>query len=67
MFAAVGTSVPRHILARRLDAAHGVLTTDRELLTADVAARCGFTSAAYFSRTFHERFGVTAGEVRHGG
>ena len=64
LFAAAGTSVPKHILARRLDAAYSVLATTTELRTADVAARCGFTSAAYFSQTFRRRFGVTAGEVR---
>ncbi|MFF7394737.1 AraC family transcriptional regulator [Streptomyces scabiei] len=31
-----------------------------------MAVRCGFTSVAYFSRTFRERFDVTAGEVRAG-
>jgi AraC-like DNA-binding protein len=66
LFAAAGTSVPKHILARRLDAAYSVLTTDKTLRTADVAARCGFTSTAYFSQSFRKRFGVTAGEVRRG-
>lgn len=66
LFAAAGTSVPKHILARRLDAAYSVLTTDDALRTAEVAARCGFTSVAYFSQTFRRRFGVTAGEVRRG-
>jgi AraC-like DNA-binding protein len=64
LFAAAGTSVPRHILARRLDAAYSVLTSDNDLRTAEVAARCGFTSVAYFSQTFRGRFGVAAGEVR---
>jgi AraC-like DNA-binding protein len=64
LFAAAGTSVPKHILSRRLDAAYSVLTTDKALRTADVAARCGFTSVAYFSQTFRARFGVPAGEVR---
>jgi AraC-like DNA-binding protein len=66
LFAAAGTSVPGHILSRRLDAAYSTLTSDptRGLRTSDVAAQCGFTSVAYFSRTFHERFGVTAGELR---
>jgi transcriptional regulator GlxA family with amidase domain len=31
---------------------------------AEVAARCGFTSAAYFSHAFRERFGLRASEVR---
>jgi AraC-like DNA-binding protein len=68
LFAAAGTSVPGHVLSRRLDAAYSMLTSDSTsgLRTSDVAARCGFTSVAYFSRTFRERFGVTAGEVRAG-
>jgi AraC-like DNA-binding protein len=68
LFAAAGTSVPRHILSRRLDAAYSMLTTDpaKGLRTSDVAARCGFTSVGYFSQTFRRRFGITAGEVRHG-
>ncbi|HEX6352832.1 helix-turn-helix domain-containing protein [Actinophytocola sp.] len=64
LFAAAGTSVPRHILSRRLDMAYSMLTTATGPRTSDVAARCGFTSVAYFSQTFRKRFGVTAGEVR---
>jgi AraC-like DNA-binding protein len=64
LFAAAGTSVPRHILSRRLDAAYSVLTGGNDLRTAEVAARCGFTSVAYFSQTFRRRFGVPAGQVR---
>ncbi|MFJ4206744.1 helix-turn-helix domain-containing protein [Streptomyces sviceus] len=68
LFAAAGTSVPGHILSRRLDAAYSMLTSEptSRLRTAEVAARCGFTSLAYFSRTFRDRFGITAGEVRAG-
>jgi AraC-like DNA-binding protein len=40
--------------------------TAKGLRTSEVAGRCGFTSAAYFSQTFRQRFGVTAGEVRRG-
>jgi AraC-like DNA-binding protein len=68
LFAAAGTSVPRHILSRRLDTAYSMLTGDTasDLRTADIAARCGFTSMAYFSQTFRKRFGRTAAEVRRG-
>jgi len=66
LFAETGTSVPQHILARRLDLAHSVLRhpDSRHLLVVDVAARCGFTSTAYFSETFKRRFKSTAGDVR---
>jgi AraC-like DNA-binding protein len=68
LFAAAGTSVPRHILARRLDAAYSLLLAGpaKGPRTSDVAARCGFTSMAYFSQAFRKRFGITAGEVRRG-
>ncbi|WP_194910887.1 helix-turn-helix domain-containing protein [Catenulispora rubra] len=70
LFAEVGASVPRHILARRLDLAYSTLrhAPGPGISTAEAAARCGFTSMSHFSRTFHQRFGVTAGKVRsHGG
>ena len=66
LFAESGASIPEHILARRLDLAHTVLRRPdtRDLRVVDVAARCGFTSTAYFSETFKRRFGSTAGYVR---
>lgn len=66
LFAETGTSVPKHILARRLDLAHSLLRRPdtRDLRVVDIAARCGFTSTAYFSETFKRRFGSTAGDVR---
>jgi AraC-like DNA-binding protein len=68
LFADAGTSVPRHILARRLDLAHSMLTHDlaEGERIVDIAAQCGFTSTAYFSQAFKARFGVTAGDVRRG-
>jgi len=66
LFAEAGTSVPRHILGRRLDWAYGLLSNRPELGTAQVAARAGFTSTAYFSQSFVRRFGVHAGCVRRG-
>lgn len=63
LFAETGHSVPRHILSRRLDLAHNVLSRSAAR-TIDVAAECGFTSMAYFSQEFKQRFGTTAGEVR---
>lgn len=75
VFAADGTSVPRHILSRRLELAYAILAApapQRPPLTragaeesvADVAFRCGFTSATYFSHMFREHFGMRAGDVR---
>jgi len=67
VFAADGTSVPRHVLARRLQLAYDMLAARSvgpgETVT-DVAARCGFTSTAYFSHVFRAHFGLRASEVR---
>jgi AraC-like DNA-binding protein len=66
LFAADGTSVPRHILTRRLQLAYAVLTTGGPGLdtVADIAARCGFTSVTYFSHAFRQHFGLRATDVR---
>jgi AraC-like DNA-binding protein len=64
VFAAGGTSVPRHILTRRLELARTLLTGPGPDPVADVAARCGFTSATYFSHVFRGHFGVRASELR---
>lgn len=66
VFADSGQSVPKYILARRLDAAYGRLTSSdaATLRTIDVAQAWGFSSPAYFSQSFHKRFGETAGSVR---
>ncbi|WGL52209.1 helix-turn-helix domain-containing protein [Nocardioides sp. BP30] len=69
LFADAGTSVPRHILARRLDLAHSMLTHDvgGHVRIVDIAGQCGFTSMAHFSQAFRRRFDATPGEVRLGG
>jgi AraC-like DNA-binding protein len=67
VFAADATSVPRQILSRRLDVAYSMLfsAAGREDGTvADIAARCGFTSATYFSHAFHQHFGHRASDIR---
>ncbi|MXG89277.1 helix-turn-helix domain-containing protein [Nocardioides sp. YIM 123512] len=66
-FAAAGTSLPRYVLGRRLDAAYGILVTPGAPPTAEVAAGLGFASPAYFSQSFRRRFGVAAGTVRRTG
>ena len=68
VLAAGGTTVPRLVRSRRLELAYAMLAgpADPSLAppVAEVAARCGFTSATYFSHAFRERFGLRAGEVR---
>jgi AraC-like DNA-binding protein len=64
IFAAEDTSVPRHILARRLVLARSVLRATATMTVAEVAARCGFTSAAYFSHAFRQHFGRSASDIR---
>jgi AraC-like DNA-binding protein len=67
VFAADGTSVPRHILSRRLHRAHAMLampTTNQTGTVAEIAGRCGFTSVTYFSHAFRARFGQRAGDIR---
>jgi AraC-like DNA-binding protein len=66
VFAADGTSVPRHILSRRLRLAYSILSggAGADRTVADVAARCGFTSVTYFSHVFRQRFGERASDIR---
>jgi AraC-like DNA-binding protein len=64
LFAADGRSVPGHILGRRLELARSILSAPRSPTVAEVAARCGFTSAAYFSHAFRHQFGHRAGDLR---
>jgi transcriptional regulator GlxA family with amidase domain len=66
VFAELGTTFPRHVLRRRLDLAHSLLTGPEAgtLVTATVAARCGFHSVSRFSQNFRDRFGVAPGELR---
>lgn len=63
-FAAAGTSLPQFIMARRLERARGLLVSGERRTIADVAARCGFGSAAYFSQAFRAHFGVRAADAR---
>jgi AraC-like DNA-binding protein len=72
IFAADGTSLPRYVLARRLELAHALLgapptrsahSSDWGETVAAIAAACGFTSVTYFSHVFSRRFGRRAGEV----
>jgi len=65
LFAADATSLPRHILSRRLELAYSILATPATARTvADVAASCGFTTVTYFSHTFRHHFGHRASDLR---
>ncbi|MFF4316041.1 AraC family transcriptional regulator [Streptomyces sp. 900105755] len=63
VFAAGGTTVPQYLLARRLEGARALLAGGGNPTVAEVAARCGFGSAARFSHRFKERYGVRATDV----
>ncbi|MFZ0185985.1 MAG: AraC family transcriptional regulator [Streptosporangiaceae bacterium] len=68
VFAADGISVPRHILERRLQLARALLSStahaERASTVAEIAGRCGFTSATYFSHAFRRCFAQRAGDLR---
>lgn len=68
VFAADGSSVPRHILLRRLDLAYSMLSsataTESRQTVAGIASNCGFTSVTYFSHTFRQHFGHRASDIR---
>ena len=66
VFAADGTSIPRHVLGRRLQLAYTMLADPASAGPAveDVSGCCGFTSPAYFSHVFRRHFGERAAEVR---
>lgn len=63
----MGTTPKDYLLHCRLDRACQLLVSSRQndLLIKDVALRCGFSDALYFSRTFHSKIGVTPSEYMH--
>jgi AraC-like DNA-binding protein len=66
VFADSDTSLPRHVLALRLDAAHQLLEKPAatSMTIAEIAHHCGFSSAAHFSNAFSTHFGERASDVR---
>ncbi|MDT5032360.1 MAG: hypothetical protein QOC94_2531 [Actinoplanes sp.] len=64
MFADSGTSFPSFVTARRLERATTLLTQSSPLPIGDVAAACGFSSASYFCRVFHDQVGMTPQQWR---
>lgn len=67
IFAAqTGVSPMQYLHLVRVQAAQALLS-DRELSVAEVAARCSFADAGYFSRTFRSVTGVSPSEFRSSG
>jgi AraC-like DNA-binding protein len=66
VFAEDDTSLPKYVLARRLETARALLQQPAatSMTIAEVAHQCGFTSAAHFSNAFTSRFGERATDVR---
>jgi AraC-like DNA-binding protein len=63
-FALAGPTFPQHVLARRLDRAHALLTRFPQVPVSEVARRCGFGTPSRFSQAFHSRFGLRPSDVR---
>lgn len=60
VFAQVGTTPSRFLLARRLEAAAMALRRlDRPCSITAISLDCGFNDLSYFSRSFRNRFGVS--------
>jgi len=66
-FGETGRGVARTILEMRLELAHEMLTRPNAPQVQEVAARCGFVSAAHFSRVFRARYEATPAEVQQRG
>lgn len=62
---ALGTTVQKTIAATRIEAARQLLRTS-DLSIAQIAARCGFASQEYFSRSFAKAAGTAPGIWRLG-
>ncbi|MEU2181712.1 helix-turn-helix domain-containing protein [Streptomyces thermolilacinus] len=68
LFERQGTTVAALVRRRRLERARRDLAdpAHRDTPIGVVAARCGFTAAAHFSRAFHAAYGVSPREYRVG-
>ncbi|AMM34370.1 AraC family transcriptional regulator [Sinomonas atrocyanea] len=66
VFTEAGEPPGAYVLRRRLERAAALLADPGEGTTpiAAIAARCGFSSQAYFARAFRARFGTTPREAR---
>lgn len=64
-FARLSDATPRQwIMEHRLDLAHKILESSRQLPAAEVAMRVGFKNRSHFSTAFKTRFGYAPGSVR---
>lgn len=61
---AIGESVAAYVIRRRLERAAFLLKRVSELTVTQVALRVGFKSLEHFSRSFKDKFGLTANEFR---
>lgn len=59
----LNSSVTRYIISARLNKVHSLLALP-ELQIKSIAARCGFSSAAFMTYSFRKRFGMTPTEYR---
>lgn len=66
VFAECGTSVPRFVVRRRVEMAGRMLRMPSyaEQTVEAIGLRCGFSSAAQFSRVFREQSGMSPSEAR---
>lgn len=66
LFAAEDINFATMLKIRRLERCHAELTSPlhAQLSISEIAFRWGFNDAAHFSRSFRERFGITARELR---
>ncbi|SQF99027.1 transcriptional regulator, AraC family [Paucimonas lemoignei] len=65
LFRSQDTTVMRHVWHVRLQHARHLLTSSQSLRPSvqDVAWRCGFATAAHFSRAYREAFGICPSQV----
>jgi AraC-like DNA-binding protein len=66
VFGRTGSTVPQYVLRRRLEVARNMLerTVFASMTIAELSARCGFRSSAYFSSAFTARFGQRPSDFR---
>ena len=61
---AVGESLAAYVIRRRLDRAAVLMKRNSRLSVTETALQVGFNSPEHFSRSFKNKFGVTANEFR---